>query len=385
VLTALRAELDWAGHPTVLVVEDVHWADEATLDVLRYLARRIAELPAVLILTYRDDELTREHPLQQLLGQASASGRARRLPLRSLSPDAVRWLSAASRVDAGQVFALTSGNPFFVTEVLAAGDGGRVPSTVVDAVLARARRLDAATQDALDQPHRPPGPHRDDPGSAAPHAGRRRPSTRHLHCPLLSSVNIQVGRVSRPHPGRLIQALCSHRQAGGTALDCTLALRSGGIGPVSSEGPQPDLAALEFLYQLGEIAEAGGDIRERLFSSRASVARLRLGSVMEGVPLTPNWSSRPAGNRRGATPILTVAQFGWSLGRAVARSWRGEGRATLCGDPQGGGGQALVAPLLPGEPPHQWPVNHQRPLQPRHLVLGEVALNGGRGRVASHR
>jgi hypothetical protein len=214
VLTALRAEFDWAGHPTVLVVEDVHWADEATLDVLRYLARRIAELPAVLILTYRDDELTREHPLQQLLGQASASGRARRLPLRSLSPDAVRWLSAASRVDAGQVFALTSGNPFFVTEVLAAGDGGRVPSTVVDAVLARARRLDAATQDALDQPHRPPGPHRDDPGSAAPHAGRRRPSTRHLHCPLLSSVNIQVGRVSRPHPGRVIQALCSHRQAG---------------------------------------------------------------------------------------------------------------------------------------------------------------------------
>ena len=48
-LAALRAELDWAGHPTVLVVEDVHWADEATLDVLRYLARRVADLPAVLI------------------------------------------------------------------------------------------------------------------------------------------------------------------------------------------------------------------------------------------------------------------------------------------------------------------------------------------------
>ncbi|HJW59020.1 MAG TPA: AAA family ATPase, partial [Actinomycetota bacterium] len=147
---ALRAELDWAGHPTVLVVEDVHWADEATLDVLRYLARRVAELPAVLVLTYRDDELTREHPLQQFLGQASASGRVRRLPLRRLSEDAVRWLSAAGRVDAGRVFALTSGNPFFVTEVLAAGDGDRVPSTIADAVLARVRRLDAATQDALE-------------------------------------------------------------------------------------------------------------------------------------------------------------------------------------------------------------------------------------------
>ncbi|HEX6673768.1 MAG TPA: AAA family ATPase [Actinomycetes bacterium] len=151
VLAALRAELDWAGHPTVLVVEDVHWADEATLDVLRYLARRIADLPAVLVLTYRDDELTREHPLQQLLGQASTSGRVHRLPLRRLSEDAVRRLGAASPVDTRQVFAMTSGNPFFVTEVLAAGDGDRVPSTIVDAVLARARRLDAATQDTLDQ------------------------------------------------------------------------------------------------------------------------------------------------------------------------------------------------------------------------------------------
>jgi DNA-binding CsgD family transcriptional regulator/energy-coupling factor transporter ATP-binding protein EcfA2 len=151
VLTALRSELGWAGHPTILVVEDVHWADEATLDVLRYLARRVTELPAVLVLTYRDDELTREHPLQQLLGQASATGRVRRLPLRRLSPDAVRRLSAASRVDAGQVFVMTSGNPFFVTEVLAAGDSDRVPSTVVDAVLARVRRLDAASQEALEQ------------------------------------------------------------------------------------------------------------------------------------------------------------------------------------------------------------------------------------------
>jgi energy-coupling factor transporter ATP-binding protein EcfA2 len=151
VLAAFPAELDWAGHPTVLVVEDVHWADEATLDVLGYLARRIAGLPAVLVLTYRDDELTREHPLQQFLGQASASGRVHRLPLRRLSEDAVRWLSATSRVDAGRVFAMTSGNPFFVAEVLATGDGDRVPSTVADAVLARVRRLDPATQDALEQ------------------------------------------------------------------------------------------------------------------------------------------------------------------------------------------------------------------------------------------
>lgn len=72
-LAALYAELDWADHPAVLVVEDVHWADDATLDALRYLIRRVAALPAVLILTYRDDELGREHGLQGLLGQASRS------------------------------------------------------------------------------------------------------------------------------------------------------------------------------------------------------------------------------------------------------------------------------------------------------------------------
>ena len=55
VLAALRAELSWAAHPTVLVIEDVHWADDATLDALRYLIRRVAGLPAVLVLTYRDD------------------------------------------------------------------------------------------------------------------------------------------------------------------------------------------------------------------------------------------------------------------------------------------------------------------------------------------
>src|SRR5690349_3361444 len=80
VLTALRTELTWPEHPTVLVIEDVHWADDATLDALRYLIRRIADLSAVLILTYRDDELSREHPLHGLLGQASRSDRVRHQP-----------------------------------------------------------------------------------------------------------------------------------------------------------------------------------------------------------------------------------------------------------------------------------------------------------------
>ena len=151
VLAALRAELSWAAHPTVLVIEDGHWADDATLDALRYLIRRIADLPAVLVLTYRDDELNREHPLHGLLGQASRSDRVRHLPLRRLSPQAVRQLSAGSPVDADDLFALTSGNPFFVHELLASAQEERVPRTIVDAVLARVRQLDSSVQDVLEQ------------------------------------------------------------------------------------------------------------------------------------------------------------------------------------------------------------------------------------------
>jgi DNA-binding CsgD family transcriptional regulator/tetratricopeptide (TPR) repeat protein len=151
VLAALRAELTWPEHPTVLVIEDVHWADDATLDALRYLIRRIAGLPAVLVLTYRHDELNREHPLHGLLGQASRSDHVWHLPLRRLSQQAVGQLSAGSSVDADELFALTSGNPFFVHELLASAQGERVPPTIADAVLARVRSLDPPTQDVLEQ------------------------------------------------------------------------------------------------------------------------------------------------------------------------------------------------------------------------------------------
>jgi DNA-binding CsgD family transcriptional regulator/tetratricopeptide (TPR) repeat protein len=150
-LAALRAELDWPDHPAVLVIEDIHWADEATLDALRYLIRRIGGLPAVLVLTYRDDELDRDHPLHGVLGLASRSSYVRRLPLRRLSAGAVRTLSADSAVNPADLFTLTSGNPFFVHELLASAQGKNVPPSIADAVLARVRQLDPATQDVLEQ------------------------------------------------------------------------------------------------------------------------------------------------------------------------------------------------------------------------------------------
>jgi hypothetical protein len=151
VLEALRAELDWPDHPTVLVIEDVHWADEATLDVLRFLIRRIAALPAVLVLTYRDDELTWDHPLRQLLGLASQAPRVSRLRLERLSIDAVRRLGSATPLNPDRVHAMTSGNPFLVAEVFASGDMGGVPPSIAEAVVARLGNLDGVTRDAVEQ------------------------------------------------------------------------------------------------------------------------------------------------------------------------------------------------------------------------------------------
>jgi DNA-binding CsgD family transcriptional regulator/tetratricopeptide (TPR) repeat protein len=150
-LAALRAELDWRDQAAVLVIEDVHWADDATLDALRFLVRRMAGLPAVLVLTYRDDELGREHPLHGLLGLAARTEPVHRLPLARLSAGAVAALSTGTPVDAAGLYAVTAGNPFFVRELLASARGDTVPPSVAAAVLARLRRLDQATQDLLEQ------------------------------------------------------------------------------------------------------------------------------------------------------------------------------------------------------------------------------------------
>lgn len=150
IFDALCAELDGA-HPTVLVIEDVHWADDATLDLLHYLARRLYRLRVVLVLTFRDDEVDARHPLRPVLG-ALADSRVYRLALSPLTVESVRTLASGSGWDAAELHELTAGNPFYVTEVLASGvDAGAVPTSVVDAVLARLRSLDLSTLRILEQ------------------------------------------------------------------------------------------------------------------------------------------------------------------------------------------------------------------------------------------
>jgi DNA-binding CsgD family transcriptional regulator/tetratricopeptide (TPR) repeat protein len=146
VASSLLAEIDARG-PAIVVLEDLHWADETTLDVVRLLARRVESRRALVLLTYRDDEIDRAHPFRLLLGDLPASlGRLKVLPL---SEEAVVGLADGAGLDGEELYRKTAGNPFFVTEVVAA-PGEEIPDTVRDAVLARAARLEPEPQAVLE-------------------------------------------------------------------------------------------------------------------------------------------------------------------------------------------------------------------------------------------
>ncbi len=125
---------------TIIVFEDMHWADEATLDLVRFLGRRITTTRSLMILTYRDDELGFHHPLRIILGDLGSSVTTHRIQLSPLSKQAVEVLVAGRQLDAAALHQQTGGNPFFVTEVLASPASG-IPPTIRDAVLARIARL----------------------------------------------------------------------------------------------------------------------------------------------------------------------------------------------------------------------------------------------------
>ena len=157
---ALLRHLGGLPQPPLVVLEDLHWADSATLDLLRFLGRRLYRCPALLVATFRDDEVGPDHPLAAPVGELEQLPGVVRVPLVPLTRDGVRQLTEKANaargsgtanagrdsenangvLDAERVHALTGGNPFFVTEVLASGDGSS--TTLRDAVLARLGRLD---------------------------------------------------------------------------------------------------------------------------------------------------------------------------------------------------------------------------------------------------
>lgn len=144
IATELFLYLQKSAAPLILVLEDLHWADEATLDVVKFLGRRIQHTKTLMILTYRYDEVSTKHPLSLLLGDLPALHTGR-ITLPLLSADAVDHLAQQSGRQWEGLYHVTGGNPFFVTEIIASDSEG-VPPSVRDAVLTRVARLSPAAK-----------------------------------------------------------------------------------------------------------------------------------------------------------------------------------------------------------------------------------------------
>ena len=134
---------------TVLAVEDVQWADEATLDLLRFLGRRIQKERALVLVTFREEGASSPATLRMALGELARQRATRRVALAPLAPRAVAQVVAGTGLDPVEVHHLTGGNPYFVAEVLGSADGD-LPASARDAVLARAAQLEERSRELLD-------------------------------------------------------------------------------------------------------------------------------------------------------------------------------------------------------------------------------------------
>ena len=134
--------------PSLIVLEDLHWADEATLDVVKFLGRRIQLTKSLLVLSYRDDEVNSNHPLHFLLGDFPSQVTVR-IPVPRLSKSAVQLLAQRAGRRLANLYTTTGGNPFFVSEIIATDVEG-IPTSVRDAVLARVARLSLAAKNIVE-------------------------------------------------------------------------------------------------------------------------------------------------------------------------------------------------------------------------------------------
>ena len=146
-LDAALAAMTEGSRTRVVVFEDLHWADALTLDLLGFLARRVDAHPLLVVATYRDDEVDAQHATRAWLGGVAAYPGVRHVAVPPLTADEVTRLAAGSGLDPSALMTQTSGNAFFVSEVLAAGTA--LPGRVQDAVIARLARLSEPARDAL--------------------------------------------------------------------------------------------------------------------------------------------------------------------------------------------------------------------------------------------
>lgn len=142
IASTLYASLEKLTKPTVLVIEDVHWADHASLDLLKFLVRRISFVKCMLCLTYRDDEITFDHPLSSVLSLAP-SAHTNRVQLKALSLKALDSLVKGTQYNAQDLHKITTGNPFFIAELLASKGkhNSNIPSSIFAAIGTRLASL----------------------------------------------------------------------------------------------------------------------------------------------------------------------------------------------------------------------------------------------------
>lgn len=140
IFASLIQELEFKSVPIVLVFEDVHWADEATLDLIKFLARRISRLNCLFILTYREEEVDYKHPLRIVIGELPGNTFTR-MHIQPLSKNAVGLLARRVGYNGEEIFRITGGNPFYVNEILASYSPG-IPENIKDSILSVFYRLD---------------------------------------------------------------------------------------------------------------------------------------------------------------------------------------------------------------------------------------------------
>src|SRR4051794_2072341 len=146
--TVLLRRLSAPGPPVVVSIEDLHWADESTLDLVRFLGRRIRTTRSLLLVTFRDDALGSDEGLRIALGGLAGERATRRVTVPALSAGAVAVLAAGSGLAADEVYRLSGGNAFFVQEIVQSGT--ELPASARDAVLARVARLSDSARVVLD-------------------------------------------------------------------------------------------------------------------------------------------------------------------------------------------------------------------------------------------
>ena len=145
IFDAAMEGLDAGIRPTVAVIEDAHWGDGATFDLLKFLGRRIDRHSVLLIVSYRDEEVMPNHPLRLLAGDLPADS-VHRITLAPLSPSAVESMGVSYSGSVGDLYAATGGNPFLITEALAHPDSFLTDS-IRDSVVARLSRLSTGARE----------------------------------------------------------------------------------------------------------------------------------------------------------------------------------------------------------------------------------------------